>query len=82
MVYYGLVHEKIPNGEAYSFLMESLSQATLEMPYRGPVLFERGDWKYENKLIGDIENLTGKETIYKARARVYEAYYLGGLADC
>lgn len=37
MVYYGLVYEG-PNKEVYQFLMSALSNNTLEMPYRGPVI--------------------------------------------
>jgi hypothetical protein len=81
MIYYGYVHTGIENKEVYAFLMESLSNATLEMPYRGPSLHEKSIWKYENKLIGDVENFSGTEKIYKENVCIYEASYIGGLVD-
>lgn len=81
MVYYGLVHANVQRKEVYTFLIESLSNATLEMPYRGPALFENAPWRYENKLVGDVDNFSGTEKIYKDGICVYEASYLGGFVD-
>jgi len=81
MVYYGLVHMENENKEVYSFLVESLRNTTAEMPYRGPVLFERDSWKYENKFTGNIENFSGTEKIFRDDVCVYEANYIGGLVD-
>lgn len=81
MVYYGLVHEGVAAKEIYTFLMKSLSNAPSEMPYRGPELFEDGDFKYENVLSGTIENFSGTEKIFKNDACVYEASYIGGVVD-
>ena len=82
MVYYGLVHSDIEVGEIYSYLIESLSNLVADMPYRGPVLFEKGNLKYENKLVGDANNFPGTEKIYRDDACVYEASYMGGFVDC
>lgn len=81
MVYYGLVHSNAQRKEVYQFLIESLSNATFEMPYRGPTSFENAAWKYENKLVGDVDNFSGTEKIYKDGICVYEASYLGGFVD-
>ncbi len=81
MVYYGLVHPGTEAKEVYPFLTESLSQATLEMPYRGPAVYEKGLWKYENELKGDLESLSGTERIKNQNKVVYEASYIGGLID-
>ncbi len=81
MVYYGFVHPTTENKEVYSFLTKALSNATLEMPYRGPAIFEEDGWKYENLLTGDIERFSGTEKIYNKGACVYEASYLGGYVD-
>lgn len=81
MVYYGLVHKDVPAKVVYPFLMESLSKTTIEMPYRGPVMYENGEFKYENKLDGDIEKLSGTEKIYQNGVCIYEASYIGGLVD-
>jgi len=81
MVYYGFVHSNVQGKEVYPFLIESLSNATLEMPYRGPALFENATWKYVNDLIGDVNQFSGTEKIYKDGVCVYEASYLGGFVD-
>ncbi len=80
MVYYGLVHEGA-NKEVYDFLMESLSNATPEMPYRGPAFYEKDAWRYENKLIGNVDNFSGTEKISRDEECIYEASYIGGLVD-
>ncbi len=81
MVYYGLVHNNVPAKTIYPFLMKSLSQATLEMPYRGPSLYESGEFRYENQLEGEIQRFSGTEKIYQDNVCVYEASYIGGLVD-
>ncbi len=81
MVYYGRVHEGIDTKDIYSFLMESLSNNTLDMPYRGPSLFERENFKYENILSGEVDNFSGTERIFKDGTSVYEASYIGGFVD-
>ncbi|MBP9748194.1 MAG: hypothetical protein KBD17_01030 [Candidatus Pacebacteria bacterium] len=80
MVYYGLVYNGI-NKEVYGFLMESLSKTTIDTPYRGPTMYEKNEWKYENKLTGDVDNFSGTEKIFKNEKCIYEASYIGGLID-
>lgn len=81
MVYYGLVYEGVSHSDVYKFLMDSLSNNTNEMPYRGPALYEKENWKYENNIKGDLSNLSGTEKIFKDNVCVYEASYLGGFVD-
>ena len=81
MVYYGRVHSDTQSKEVYPFLIESLSNSTMDMPYRGPGSFEHGIWKYENNLIGEVDTFSGTEKIFKDDICVYEASYLGGLVD-
>lgn len=81
MVYYGFVHSETSNAEVYGFLMEALRHTTVETPYRGPERFEKGAWRYENKLDGTVENFTGMEKIFRDEKPVYEAKYIGGLVD-
>lgn len=81
MVYYGFVSPNAKGEEVYPFLIESLSNATAEMPYRGPALFENGIWKYENSLTGDVDKFSGIEKIYKDEICIYEANYLGGFVN-
>ncbi len=82
MVYYGFVHTETSNAEVYGFLMEALRNTTVEAPYRGPKVFERENWSYENTLKGEVENFHGTEKIYCDKKCVYEASYIGGLVDC
>ncbi len=81
MVYYGYVDPSVEAKEVYPFLIESLSNSTVEMPYRGPELFEKENFKYENNFTGDVAKFSGTEKIYKDNICVYEASYLGGYAD-
>lgn len=81
MVYYGSVYIENGNAEIYGFLMEALRNTNPEVPYRGPELFERDNWKYENAIVGGAENFQGTEKIYCDGKRVYEARYIGGLVD-
>lgn len=82
MVYYGLVHIEIGNAEVYGVLMEALRNTTVEVPYRGPKVFERENWRYENEIEGGVEKFHGTEKIYRDGTCVYEASYIGGLVDC
>jgi hypothetical protein len=81
MVYYGLVFPGVDNKQVYPFLMKALSNATADTPYRGPLLFEEGGWKYKNTLLGDVERFSGTERISIDGIGVYEASFLGGLVD-
>lgn len=81
MVYYGFVHTNVQGKDVYPFLIESLSNATPDMPYRGPSLFEKESLSYQNTLTGDVTKFSGTEKILKNGTPVYEASYLGGLVD-
>lgn len=81
MVYYGFVHANTQGKEVYPFLIESLSHATPDMPYRGPSLFEKESLSYQNIFIGDLPNFSGTEKIFKNGIPIYEASYLGGFVD-
>lgn len=81
MVYYGSIHKNISTKIVYPFLVKSLSQSTLEMPYRGPSLYQERELRYENSFEGDIKNFSGTEKIYKSDVCIYEASYAGGLID-
>lgn len=81
MVYYGFVDPSVAAKDVYPFLMASLSNSTVEMPYRGPKVFEEGNFKYENTFTGDTARFSGAEKIYRDGICVYEASYLGGFID-
>jgi hypothetical protein len=81
MVYYGFVHPDVEAKSIYGFLAKSLSNSKVEMPYRGPKLFQEGNLKYQNDLVGDTENFSGTEKIFRDDVCVYEASYIGGFVD-
>ena len=81
MVYYGLVHKNTSPQIIYPFLVESLSNSTIDMPYRGPVCHERDNLKYENDFFGEADNFHGTERIFVDGICAYEASYIGGLID-
>jgi hypothetical protein len=81
MVYYGFVYPEVEKGVVYSFLVEALSSSSIEVPYRGPYIYEKGEWRYENKLTGNVKKFSGKEKIFENNICVYEADYMGGLID-
>lgn len=81
MVYYGLVHDSVPANVIYPFLMESLSQATIDSPYRGPMEYRNGNLRYENSIDGEVSRFSETERIFQDDTCVYEASYLGGLVE-
>ena len=62
--------------------MAALRNITKETPYRGPEFFEKENWKYANKLEGQVEKFSCREKIYRDGECVYEAKYMVGLVDC
>ena len=81
MVHYGLVHAEVEAKDVYGFLTKSLSSSIPEMPYRGPAVFQEGDFKYVNDFTGDVDRFSGTEKIYRGEICVYEASYIGGFVD-
>ncbi|MDD5936913.1 MAG: DUF5680 domain-containing protein [Clostridiales bacterium] len=76
MNYFGRVLDERFSGQ---FLHEVLSVATMELPYRGPELYQAGEYTYKTKVIGDITWFQGYEEIYCGEIKVYECYYHGGV---
>lgn len=62
-----------------NFLKEALRAATHEMPFRGPELYQAGEYAYKCKVNGDFSWFQGCEEIYCRSERVYECYFHGGL---
>lgn len=81
MVYYGWVVENVEADNVYKILMSALRNSTIDMPYRGPELFEDGEWKYINSVEGEFTRFSGNEKILHNGEVVYEAKYMGGLVD-
>lgn len=60
------------------FLKEALLLVTKELPYRGPALYQKGDYIYHCDVTGTIEWFQGYETIYCKFLKIYECYFHGG----
>jgi transcriptional regulator with XRE-family HTH domain len=61
-----------------SFLKEALSLVTEDNPYRGPIIYQNGQYKYHCIINGEFEWFQGYEEIYFDDIKVYECYFHGG----
>ncbi|MNP28522.1 hypothetical protein D3C76_1214900 [compost metagenome] len=75
MNYKGRVLEEGFSGD---FLKETLSLVNKEMPYRGPLVYENGDYKYHCIVQGDFKWFKGYEEIFYHNKKVYECMFHGG----
>jgi hypothetical protein len=66
--------------DTFNFLKKALALVHEEMPYRGPNIFEEGNWKYMNEVTGDIKRFNGYERILFNNKEVFTQEYIGGLA--
>lgn len=64
--------------ETFSFLKEALNLVPLEIPIRGPKTYSRGDWRYENFLMGELIDFHGQEHILMKGTKIYTRVYQGG----
>ncbi|SHJ13246.1 Predicted transcriptional regulators [Clostridium cavendishii DSM 21758] len=60
------------------FLKEVLSLVPKENPYRGPIMYEKGQYKYHCIINGEFEWFQGYEEIYFNNIKVYECFFHGG----
>jgi len=81
MVYYGTVVNNIEPKIVYPILTKALQASTIELPYRGPKLFEFQGLTYKNKFTGSFSNFTGEEYIYRRSVLLYKANFIGGYID-
>lgn len=68
-------------GDAFSgdFLKEALAHVPCEMPYRGPAIYQSGDYSYHCKVDGEFVWFQGYEEIFYLDERVFECYFHGGI---
>ncbi|MBR2259266.1 MAG: transcriptional regulator [Blautia sp.] len=66
-------------GFSGNFLKEALRAADKKMPYRGPELYQSGEYTYRCKVTGDFTWFQGYEEIYQGDLKVYECVFHGGL---
>ncbi|MAG19886.1 hypothetical protein CL618_00445 [archaeon] len=65
--------------EVFGFLKEALKRVSEDIPFRGPKSFEKDEWKYINKVEGDIKRFFGFEKILYKDKEVFSQEYIGGL---
>jgi transcriptional regulator with XRE-family HTH domain len=68
-------------GEGFSgkFLKEALNLVPKENPYRGPMVYQDGQYKYHCIVNGEFEWFQGYEEIYFDDTKVYECFFHGGI---
>ena len=68
-------------GEGFSgnFLKEALSLVPKENPYRGPMVYQNGQYKYHCIVNGEFKWFQGYEEIYFDDRAVYECFFHGGI---
>lgn len=76
MNYAGRVLEETFSGE---FLKEVLSLVSKDNPYRGPIIYEKGQYKYHCIVSGKFDWFQGYEEIYFNNNKVYECFFHGGV---
>ena len=64
---------------SFDFLKEALFHTSPEMPYRGPALYQRGNFTYKCSVQGDFTWFFGNEDIYYCEKKIYECGFHGGL---
>jgi hypothetical protein len=80
MVYSGgVINPNTIIGSIYSFLRQALRLVDTNSIYRGPNLFESGDFIFKNEYTGSLDCFHGKEIILMNGQKVYELQYNGGL---
>ena len=68
----------LSDGFSGNFLKEALRAADKNMPYRGPELYQSGEYTYRCKVTGDFAWFQGYEEIYQGDIKVYECVFHGG----
>ena len=78
MNYVGKVFDEPFSGD---FLKDALKKCTIETPYRGPALYEDGDYTYLCNVEGNFEWFEGRELIFFKNKQIYELKFHGGILD-
>lgn len=68
----------INEGFSGDFLKECLLLVSKERPYRGPQVYQNGEYIYHNIINGNFEWFSGYEEIFFNKIKVYECIFHGG----
>jgi hypothetical protein len=82
MSYAGGVSEDLPDGEVsplFDFLRQALRHVEHKVPFRGPETFQQGDYRYSNRVLGNLSRFSGTETIFSEEHSIYQLHYSGGM---
>lgn len=81
MNYIGRVLEDSTTSGEFSgdFLKEAMRSVPEEIPYRGPLLYQKGDYTYHCKITGDFTWYQGEEDIFCKSKKIYECVFHGGM---
>jgi hypothetical protein len=71
----------LTDGFSGDFLKEALSLGTVELPYRGPKMFQNGEFTYNCAAEGALEWFNGRETITLNGILIYECLFHGGIIE-
>lgn len=64
--------------KTFGFLKECLSRVEEKEPFRGPRGYSEGDFSYQMKIEGDINDFSGEEKIYHQGKEVFHQHFTGG----
>lgn len=76
MNYYGNVLSEQFKGD---FLKDALMNVTNKQPFRGPELYQKGEYIYISHTLGTMSSFEGHEEIYYKTQKIYEGKYHGGI---
>jgi len=63
----------------YAFLRRCLLRIEVELPFRGPLLFDDAEFRYVNEPEGDLAAFSGVEQITRSGVEAYRLRYNGGI---
>lgn len=69
----------IGEGFSGSFLKEVLKNVKEDKPFRGPMIYQKGEFKYHCIVNGNFDFFYGYEEIYLRENKIYECIFHGGM---
>ncbi len=61
-----------------SFLKSALMSPSIELPYRGKLLFKQDDYTYTMNVNGNFDKFSGVEQVFFHDKLTYELFFHGG----
>ena len=82
MSYAGGINEGVDPQDTpgiYTFLRDALKAVPANAPYRGPEIYNQGDFIYTNRILGNVSRFSGIEVIKFKEKPIYQLHYSGGI---